>query len=113
MLRKEATYDFQKDLSEPINNGVFGKTMENLCKWVDTKPVCAAKEDQLRRLRASSDFARANIFDDDLAATQVHKSRLTLNRPVYVDNNVLHLSEHLKYALMKGYLMKYAVTKAQ
>ena len=39
---------------------------------------------------------------------KVHNSRPTLNRPVYVDNNVLHLSEHLKYALMKGYLMKYA-----
>ena len=46
------------------------------------------------------------MFDDELAAMQVPKRRLKLNRPKYVDNTVLHLtyalmSEHLTYALMQ------------
>ena len=96
-LRKKATTDFEKDLYKLMNNSVFGKTMENLRKRVDVKIVRSHEEDKLRRLIASPSFARANIFDDDLAAIQVHKSRLVLNRPVYVGMSVLDLSKHLMY----------------
>ena len=71
--------------------------MENLRKQVDVKLVRRNEEDKLRRLIASPAFARANIFEDDLAAIQVHKSRLDLNRPVYVGMSVLDLSKHLMY----------------
>ena len=67
-LRKRATSDFETDLYKLMNNSVFGKTMENLHKRVDVKLVRASEEDKLRRLIASPAFARANSFDDDLAA---------------------------------------------
>ena len=96
-LRKKATSDFEKDLYKLMNNSVFGKTMENLRKRVDVKLVRRNEEDKLRRLIASPAFVRANIFDDDLEAIQIHKSRLELNRPVYVGMSVLDLSKHLMY----------------
>ncbi|MEW8190510.1 MAG: hypothetical protein AB2766_14525, partial [Candidatus Thiodiazotropha endolucinida] len=96
-LRKKAASDFEKDLYKLMNNSVFGKTMENLRKRVDVKLVRSHEEDKLRRLIASPAFARANIFDDDLAAIQVHKSNLVLNRPVYVGMSILDLSKHLMY----------------
>ena len=83
-LRKKAASGFEKDLYKLMNNSVFGKTMENLRRRVDVKLVRSNEEDKFRRLIASPAFARANIFDDDLAAIQVHKSRLELNRPVFV-----------------------------
>ena len=96
-LRKKATNDFEKDLYKLMNNSVFGKTMENLRKRVDVK-LRGDEEDKLRRLIASPAFARANIFDDNLAAIQVHKNRLTLNRPVYVGGmSILVLSKHFMY----------------
>ena len=95
-LRKKAASDFEKDLYKLMNNSVFGKTMENLRRRVDV-PVRSNEEDKLRRLIASPAFARANIFDDDLAAIQVHKSRLVLNRPVFVGMSILDLSKHLMY----------------
>ena len=61
------------------------------------KLVRSNEEDKLRRLIASPAFARANNFDDDLAAIQVHKSRLELNRPVFVGMSILDLSKHLMY----------------
>ena len=96
-LRKKAASDFEKDLYKLMNNSVFGKTMENLRKRVDVTLVRSNEEDKLRRLIASPAFARANIFDDDLAAIQVHKSNLVLNRQVYVGMSILDLSKHLMY----------------
>ncbi|KAK3750211.1 hypothetical protein RRG08_004434 [Elysia crispata] len=103
-LRKQATSAFEKDLYKLMNNSVFGKTMENLRKRVDVKLVRAHEEDKLRRLLASPSFARANIFDDDLAAVEVHKSRLVLNRPVYVGMSILDLSKTLMYDFYYGQL---------
>ena len=94
-LRKKATSDFEKDLFKLMNNSVFGKTMENLRKRVDVKLVRADEYDRLRRLIASPSYARANIFDNNLTAIQMHKSRLLLNRPVYVGMSVLDLSKRL------------------
>ena len=96
-LRKAATSDFEKDLYKLMNNAVYGKTMENLRRRVNVKLVRSHEEDKLRRLIASPSFARANIFDDDLAAVQMHKSRLVLNRPVYVGMSILDLSKSLMY----------------
>ena len=96
-LRKRGTSDFEKDLYKPMNNSVFGKTMENLRKCVDVKLIRASEEDKHRHLIASPAFARASTFNDDLAAIQVHKSRLVLNRPVYVGMSILDISKHLMY----------------
>ena len=96
-LQNKAASDFEKDLYKLMNNSDFGKTMENLRKRVDMKLVRSNEEDKLRRLIASPAFARANIFDDDLAAVQVHKSNLVLNRPVRVGMSILDLSKHLMY----------------
>ena len=105
-LRKKATSSFEKDLFKLMNNSVFGKTMENLRKRVDVKLVRADETDRLRRLIASPSYARANIFDNDLAAIQMYKSRLLLNRPVYVGMCVLDLSKHLMYDFYYNKLKK-------
>ena len=96
-LRKQATSDFEKDLYKLMNNSVFGKTMENLHNRLNVKLVRASQPDKLRRLIASPAFARAIIFDDDLAGIHMHKNSLVLNRPVYVGMSILDLSKHLMY----------------
>ena len=81
---KQATGDFEKDLYKLMNNSVFGKTMEYLCRWVAVKLVHANEKDKLRRRIAIPAFARANIFNDGLAEIQVLQKRLVLNHPVYM-----------------------------
>ena len=34
-LRKKASSDFEKDLYKLVNNSIFGKMIENLCKHVN------------------------------------------------------------------------------
>ena len=105
-LRTAADNDFEKDLFKLMNNSVYGKTMENLRNRVDVKLVRADESDRLRRLIASPRYARANIFDDDLAAIQMHKSCLKLLKPVYVGMCVLDLSKHLMYDFYYNELKK-------
>ena len=105
-LRTKGTSNFERDLFKLMNNSVYGKTMENLRKRVDVQLVRADEDDRLRRLIASPSYARANIFDDNLAAIQMHKSGLVLNRPVYVGMCVLDLSKHLMYDFYYNQLKK-------
>ena len=105
-LRKNAISDFEKDLYKLMNNSVFGKTMENIRTRVDVKIVRGKEEGKLRRLIASPAFTRANIFDNELAAIQMHKSRLILSRPIYVGMSILDLPKVLRYDFYYNHLKK-------
>ena len=112
-LRKKAESTFEQDLYKLMNNSVFGKTMENLRKRVDVKLVRADEEDKLRKLVAKPSFNRSTIFDDNLAAVHMNKTRLVLNRPVYVGMSILDLSKHLMYDWYYNNLKAYYGDRAQ
>ena len=96
-LRAKATSDFEKDFFKLANNAVFGKTMENLRRRIRVDLVSSYKEDKLRKLIADPAYQSHRIFNGGLAAIHSRKSRLRLNRPVYVGQAVLDLSKHLMY----------------
>ena len=74
-LRKNATSDFEKDLYKLMNNSVFGKTMENVRNRINVHLVrCGSKENIIRKLIARPSFAKAKIFDHNLAAIHTHKT---------------------------------------
>ena len=65
-----------------MNNIVFGKTMENLSKWVDVRLV--TNERKLDKLTAKPTYVKTKIFNENLIAVHKVKETLTLNRPAYV-----------------------------
>ena len=98
---KKSKSAFEKDFYKLMNNSVFGKTMENLRKRVDIKVVRTCgypkEKEQLRKIIAKPNYDRAVIFSEELLALHSHKTRLKLNKPVYVGMCVLDLSKHLMY----------------
>ena len=98
-FRKKAKSAFEKDFYKLMNNSVFGKTMENIRKRVDIKIVRTegSENEKIRKIIAKPNFNRRVKFSDDLSAIHVNKTKLTLNKPIYVGMSVLDLSKHLMY----------------
>ena len=91
-----------------MNNSVFGKTMENLRNRIDVRLVRPHETDRMRKLIASSLFARATVFGETLAVIQMHKNKITLNRRVYTGMCIMDLSKTLMYDVYYNHLkLKY------
>jgi hypothetical protein len=85
-----------------MNNAVFGKTMENLRNRVNVKFV--KDKTKLAKLTARTSFDSFRIFSEDLAAVNMKKRTLYLNRPNYVGFTILDLSKVLMYQFQYEYV---------
>ena len=102
--RKNTKNSFEKDFFKLMNNSVFGKTMENLCKRVDVRPV--TDEKKLDKLTAKPTYVSSKVFNENLMAVHKVKETLTLNRPAYVGMCILDLSKMLMYDFHYNYIKK-------
>ena len=87
-----------------MNNSVFGKTVENLCKRVDVRLV--TDEKKLDKLTSKPTYVSFKIFNENLMAVHKVKETLTLNRPAYVGMCILDLSKTLMYDFHYNYKKK-------
>jgi hypothetical protein len=94
-LRAKSKSKFEQDLFKLMNNSVFGKTMENVRKRRDIK--FPSTDEQLRKQTASPRFYSMRIFNENLAALELLKTSVMLNKPVYTGFTVLELSKLLMF----------------
>ncbi|GBN48631.1 hypothetical protein AVEN_140029-1 [Araneus ventricosus] len=94
-MRKKATNDFEKDFYKLMNNSVFVKTMENIRKRIDVRLCC--NYDQVKKLIAKPNFKSRTIFDENLVAVHMKKTKILFNKPIYVGMSILDLSKYLMY----------------
>ena len=87
-----------------MNNSVFGKTMENLYKWVDVRLV--TNEKKLDKLTSKPTYVSSKIFNENLMAVHKVKETLTLNRPAYVGICILDLRKMLMCDFLYNYIKK-------
>ena len=72
-----------------MNNSAFGKTMENLRNRVDVRLVTS--EDKARKLFAKPNYETRTIFPNNLIAVHMKKTKLKLNKPIYLGMSILDL----------------------
>jgi Rho termination factor, N-terminal domain len=101
-LRTKATNDFEKDFFKLMNNSVFGKTMENIENHVDIRLVCNKKE--AVKLSAKTNYDRFTIFDKNLIAVHMKRTKLKYNKPIYLGMCILDLSKTLMYDMHYNYM---------
>ena len=85
-----------------MNNSVFGKTLENIRNRVDIQLISSDKA--AKKLAAKPTYDRCTIFDENLIAIHMKKTKLYFNKPVYLGMNILDLSKSNKYDFHYNYI---------
>ena len=85
-----------------MNNSVFGKTMENVRNHRDIKLVTTnAKR---RKYASEPNFMTSKCFSEDLMAIEMRKTKLMMNKPVYLGQAILDISKTLMYEFYYDYI---------
>ena len=103
-LRTKAKTDSEKDFFKLMINSVFGKTMENIRKRVDVRLVTSDK--QALKLVAKPNFDRRVVFQENLVAVHMKKTKLRFDKPIYLGACILDISKILMYDFHYGFIRK-------
>ena len=96
--RMSATNDFTKDYFKLKNNALYGKTMEDVRKRMNYKLVMdPAKTDKIFNSPLLHSY---DIITEALTGFKMFKSKVTLNKPIYIGQAVL---EHSKLEMYRLY----------
>ena len=101
-LRKLAKDDFEKDLFKLMNNAVFGKTMENIRKHRDIKLV--ATDIKRNKLVSEPNYHKMNYISEDLSIIEMNKTKVKMNKPIYLGLSILDISKILMYEFWYDYV---------
>ena len=101
-LRKASKNDFEKDLFKLMNNSVFGKTMENIRKHRDIKLVTTDKKRS--KLVSEPNYHTINLISEDLSIIQMKKTKVKMNKPIYLGLSILEISKILMYEFWYDYM---------
>ena len=101
-LRKEAKNDFEKDLFKLMNNSVFAKTMENIRKHSDIKLVKTGKK--RCKLVLEPNYHTINLISEDLSIVEMKKTKVKMNKPIYLGLSILEISKTLMYEFWYDYM---------
>ena len=105
-LKKLAKNDFEKDLFKLMNNSVFGKTMENIRKHRDIKLVTTDKKRS--KLVSEPNYHTINLISEDLSIIEMKKTKVKMNKPIYLGLSILEISKILMYEFWYNYMkLKY------
>ena len=94
-LRMLAKNNFEKGFFKLMNNSVFGKTMENLRNHRDIKLVTTDK--QRNKVASEPNYHSTKYISEDLLVMEIKKAKITMNKPIYLGQAILDVSNILMY----------------
>ena len=92
-LRKKAKTDLEKDFSKLMNNAGFGKTIKKGRKHRDIKLVTTEK--RRNYLVSEPNFHTTKFFTESSLIIEMKKTKILMNKPVYLGLSILKLSKIL------------------
>ena len=101
-LRKQAKNDFEKDFFKLMNNSAFGKTMENVRKHRDIKLVTDDK--RRNQLVSEPNYHTIKWFSENLILIKMKKTKVKMNKPIYLRFLILDLSKIAMYEFWYDYI---------
>ena len=85
-----------------MNNAVFGKTMENVRKHRDIKLLTTDK--RRSQLVSEPNYHTTKWFSENLLATEMKKTKVKMNKPIYLGFLILEISKTLIYEFWYDYV---------
>ena len=85
-----------------MNNSVFGRSLENIRNRVDIRLISSDKVAQ--KLAAKPNYDHCTIFDENLVAVHMKKTKLYFNKPVYLGMSILDLRKSFMYDFHYNYI---------
>ena len=85
-----------------MNNSVFAKTMENLRKHREIKLVTSKRLS--KKLASESNYHSCKCFSEHLMPTEMKKTKMKMNKAIYVGQAVLDINKKLMYEVWYDYL---------
>ena len=101
-LRKDAKNELEKDFFRLMNNSVFGKTMKNIKNHKDMKLVTSNKK--YLKYVMEPNFKDGHPFSKHLFAVEMGKTKIKMNKQVYLGQAILDLSKTLMYEFHYDYM---------
>ena len=102
-LRMAATNDFKKDFFKLMNNSVFRKTMENIRKHRNIR--LAMTEEKYLHMVMCLNFKSGVLFGENLMGCEMGKTKVVMNKPVYLGQAILDLSKIVMYEFHYDYMV--------
>ena len=100
-LRQKTKKYFEKDFFKLMNNGVFGKSMENVRKHTNIK--LATTENRKNYLVSEPSYHTTKFFTENVLAIKMRKIQVIINKPVYLGLSILDLSKNVMYEFWYDY----------
>ena len=94
-LRKQLKNGLEKSFYKLMNNVVFGKTMKNVRKHIDIKLLTT--DERRNQLVSEPNYHIKKWFSENLLAIEMKKTKVKINKPVYLDMPILEITETLMY----------------
>ena len=85
-----------------MNNSVFGKTIENIRKHRDIKLVTTNR--RRSKLVSEPNYHTINYISEDLSLTEMNKTKVKMNKPIYLGLSILEISKILMYEFWYDYM---------
>ena len=78
-----------------MHNYVFGKTVDNLRKHRNTK--IATADEKRNKLVSQPNYHTTKYFSENLLAIEMKKTKVKMNKLVYLGMSILDISKTLMY----------------
>ena len=98
----EARNKFEKKFFKLMINSAFGKTIENLRKHRDIKLVTT--DEERSKLVSEPNYHTTKLFSENLLAIEMKKTKVKMNKPVYLGMSTLDISKTLMCKLWYDYI---------
>ena len=101
--RMEAKNEFEKNFFKLMINSVFGKTMENLRKHKDIQLVIT--DEKRSKLVSEPNYHTTKRFSENFLAIEMKKkTKVKMNKSVYLGMSILDISKTLMYEFWYDYV---------